>query len=100
MIAVMHTWEIIPGKNQEALSSAKKAYDHEKETFGQEVTLMIAATGKRNKVVVLAFFESQAVREEHQKKLQDNPERQASMKEVRKYVDMGSLETTFYDVVE
>ena len=40
MIAVMHSWEIAPGKAQEALSSSKKAFDHEKETWGQEVFLM------------------------------------------------------------
>ena len=55
MIAVMHTWEIALGKNQEALRFGKKVFDHEKETWGQEVYVMRQATGKTNRLVIFTL---------------------------------------------
>ena len=70
MICEIHSWEIIPGKTwEEDVEVAKRSFKFEKETYGHEVFFLRARTGKRNRVIVMGFFESIAARDEYAKKL-------------------------------
>ena len=103
MICVVHSYEIVPGKDwQDAVALCKKIFLREKETYGQQVFFMQKLTGKRDNIVVAGFYESQAAHEEYVKKLGEDTAHQDLMKQAkrRETVVPGSLETHYYNVIE
>ncbi len=100
MILVMHSSEIVPGKDWEATAEAmKKAFKHEKTTYGQQVFFLVSATGKWNRGIVGGLFESQAAHEAYMKKLGTDAKYQELMKGVR-WDCFRNAETTYYNMIE
>ena len=102
MIFVLHSYEIVPGKDwADMVEAGKKMFKHEKDTYGQQIFFLQSAVGKWNRVVVGGLFESQAAHEAYLSKLGKDAKYQELWKGVKwECVVPGSGETTYYNVIE
>ena len=85
MICAISTYEMPTRKAwKEVVEALKKLIKLDKETYGKkkDTFVMRATTGKMNRVIVMAFHDSAAAREEHNKPLIASPEFEEIWKDV------------------
>ena len=103
MVCVVHKFNIIEGKEWDAVVEAsKKMFKYEKQEFGQEMIFMKAVTGDTGRIMTIGFFESQQAHDEYVKKERKDPlfRELFEAAQIPQSVLRISPETDFFDVID